>query len=44
MQTAAKFGVNLARIQMPNDSPAFIGTLHDLVTAGTGARVTALSV
>lgn len=39
-----KMEANLARIEMPNDSPEFIETLFDLVTAGTGARISNLNV
>lgn len=42
MQAAARLGVCLARIEMPNDSPEFVEALFDLVTAGTGARVVGL--
>lgn len=35
---AAALGVNLQRIEMPNDSPEFIEVLHDLVATGEGAR------
>ena len=42
MQAADRLGVNLARIEMPNDSPGFVEALFHLVTTGTGARVTDL--
>lgn len=42
IEKAEELGVDLARIEMPNDSPGFIDTLFDLVTAGTGARVVEL--
>ena len=37
-EAASALGVELRRIEMPNDDPAFIDTLHDVVTAGAGAR------
>ena len=43
IEAATALGVNLARIDMPNDSPGFIETLYDLVTAGTGARIADLN-
>ena len=44
IEKAEEFGVNLSRIEMPNDSPGFIDTLFDLVTVGTGARFAELKV
>lgn len=44
IEKASELGVNLARIELPNDSPAFIETLYDLVTVGRGARISELSV
>ncbi len=41
-ERARGFGVRLARIAMPNDDPAFIDVLFDLVRNGTGARTTRL--
>lgn len=43
IEKAEELGVNLARIEMPNDSPEFIDTLYDLVTAGSGARIADLN-
>lgn len=43
IEKAEELGVNLARIEMPNDSPAFIDTLFDLVTVGSGARIANLN-
>ena len=39
MEEASALGVNLRRIEMPNDSADFIEVLLDLVRAGTGARI-----
>ncbi len=41
-QAAEGLGLRLSRIEMPNDSPDFVEALFDVVTAGTGARVTGL--
>ena len=43
IEKAEEVGVNLARIEMPNDSPGFIDTLFDLVTVGSGARIADLN-
>ena len=43
MAKAAELGVKLARIEMPNDDPAFVEVLHDLVMSGAGARTSELS-
>ena len=43
IEKAEELGVNLARIEMPNDSPGFIDTLFDLVTVGSGARIVNLN-
>ena len=43
MQAATGLGVRLMRIEMPNDSPCFVEALFDLVTTGSGARVTDLT-
>ena len=43
IEKAEELGVNLARIEMPNDSPGFIDTLFDLVTVGAGARIANLN-
>ena len=43
IEKAEELGVNLARIEMPNDAPGFIDTLFDLVTAGSGARIANLN-
>ncbi len=42
-EKAAALGLELSRIEMPNDDPAFIETLHDLVITGAGARIAALT-
>ena len=42
MAKAAELGVKLARIEMPNDDPAFVEVLHDLVVSGAGARTSEL--
>ncbi len=42
VEEADSLGIGLTRIAMPNDSPDFIETLFDLVTAGTGARIAEL--
>ena len=39
IEEANALGINLRRIEMPNDSPEFIDVLLDLVRAGTGARI-----
>lgn len=38
IEAATALGVELARIEMPNDSPGFIDALFDVVTSGAGAR------
>ena len=43
IEKAEDLGVNLARIEMPNDSAGFIDTLFDLVTVGSGARIADLN-
>ncbi len=43
IEKAEELGVNLARVEMPNDSPGFIDTLFDLVTVGSGARIVNLN-
>ena len=43
IEKAEELGVNLARIEMPNDSAGFIDTLFDLVTVGSGARIADLN-
>ena len=43
IEKAEELGINLARIEMPNDSPGFIDTLFDLVTVGSGARIVNLN-
>ncbi len=42
-EKANELDVNLARIEMPNDSPGFIDTLYELVTVGAGARIADLN-
>ena len=42
IEKANELDVNLARIEMPNDSPGFIDTLYELVTVGAGARISDL--
>lgn len=41
-RAAERAGVNLERTEMPNDSPAFVEALFDIVTTGAGVRVTGL--
>ncbi len=43
IEKAEELGLNLARIEMPNDAPGFIDTLFDLVTVGSGARIANLN-
>ena len=38
MEAATALGIELARIDMPNDSPGFIEALFDVATSGAGAR------
>ncbi len=40
---AAELGVDLSRIEMPNDDPDFIEVLQDLVVTGVGARTSVLT-
>ncbi|MCY3569141.1 MAG: ferrochelatase [Chloroflexi bacterium] len=40
---AAEFGINLSRIDMPNDDPEFVEVLFDLIISGSGARVSELN-
>ena len=44
IEKAEELGVNLARIEMPNNSQGFVDTLFDLVTKGTGARIADLKI
>ena len=37
-RAASGLGVRLARIEMPNDSPAFVEALCDIIATGAGAR------
>ena len=43
IEKAEELGLNLARVEMPNDAPGFIDTLFDLVTVGSGARIADLN-
>ena len=38
IERAVDLGINLSRIEMPNDDPEFIEVLHDLIVSGDGAR------
>ena len=40
---ADELGVNLSRIEMPNDDPEFIEALYDVVVSGVGARTSELT-
>ena len=42
IEKADELGVNLKRIEMPNDAPEFIETLFNLITLGDGARIVQL--
>lgn len=44
IERAADFGINLSRIEMPNDDPEFIEVLFDLVNTGSGARTIDIAV
>ena len=43
IERAEALGINLSRIEMPNDDPEFIEVLHELVISGAGARISELS-
>ena len=43
IERAEALGINLSRIEMPNDDPEFIEVLHELVISGSGARISELS-
>lgn len=42
IERAEALGVNLSRIEMPNDDPEFIEVLHELVISGAGTRISEL--
>ncbi|MCY3733564.1 MAG: ferrochelatase [Chloroflexi bacterium] len=44
IERAAKFGINLSRIEMPNDDPEFIEVLYELVNNGSGAGTSDIAV
>ncbi len=44
IERAAEFGINLSRIEMPNDDPEFIEVLYELVNNGSGARTSDIAV
>lgn len=43
IERAADLGINLSRMEMPNDDPEFIRVLHDLILSGDGARIADLT-
>lgn len=38
LERADDLGINLSRIEMPNDDSEFIEVLHELIVSGVGAR------